>query len=498
MTDATDVVAADSSVLQRANEIVSHLPGVSTTRPEGPNTFQVDDPGTGQPIGWLQDRDVEDFKDAVDLADAAARSWTGTTPRCRADILRRAYDRILEMAEDFALLISYEMGKTLADARAEVTYGADFLRWYSEEAQRLGGDFRMSPYGDARLAVTRSPVGICLLITPWNFPLAMATRKVAPALAAGCTAILKPAALTPLTSLLFREVLLEAGLPEGVLTVLPTTRARALSKELMSDRRIRKVSFTGSTEVGQRLLAQAADGVLRTSLELGGNAPFLVFDDADLDRAVSGAIKAKLRNGGQSCIAANRYLVQDGIADAFVAALTESMSGLSIGHGLSGSTDLGPVIDSAAKSRMTELVSMAEADGSTVTLAGGPIDAPGHFVAPTVLDKVSPGARINDEEIFGPVLSVTRFSTLAEAVKIANSTDLGLASYVYTQDLDRAFTVADRLQSGMVGINQPVVSNVSVPFGGVGLSGLGREGGSEGVEEYQNIKLYNIARADAT
>jgi len=500
---STDALPRTSSLLvprpeaiAQSDEIIAGLPDVELDSPSdrsASSTFPVLDPGTSRVIAHVRDADDPEFAAAVDAAAAAGPGWARSTLRARADVLRAAYDAILAAADDFAVLISREMGKTLADSRAEVTYAADFLRWYAEEASRPGGDFRSSPAGDSRLFVTRAPVGVCLLITPWNFPLAMAARKVAPALAAGCSVILKPAALTPLTALLFQEVMLDAGLPAGVMTTVTTTRAAAMSEAVMADPRVRKVSFTGSTEVGRRILAQTAPGVMRASLELGGNAPFLVLDDADLDRAVSGAMIAKLRNGGQSCIAANRYLVQDGIADEFVTELAHRMAQVRVGHGLADGAELGPMIDETAQGRILELVADALDQGATSLVATPTPSDTGAYVAATVLDHVAADAEIAQAEIFGPVATITRFSTLDEGLEMANGTGFGLASYVYTQDVDRAFAVADRLRSGMVGINKPVVSNVAVPFGGMGLSGLGREGGAEGLEEYQDVKMYNLA-----
>jgi succinate-semialdehyde dehydrogenase/glutarate-semialdehyde dehydrogenase len=457
--------------------------------------FSVDDPGTGEQIATVFDADANVVVEAVDIAADAGRRWAETTTRQRSDVLRNAYDLMQQRQDDFALLIAREMGKPLAEARGEFVYGADFVRWYAEEAVRPSGMFRTSPNGDGQLMSSRSPVGLCLLITPWNFPLAMATRKIAPALAAGCSVLLKPAALTPLTSLLFADVLTEAGLPEGVVNVITSTNAAELSRTVMSDPRLRKVSFTGSTDVGIRLLEQAAKNVLRCSMELGGNAPFIVLDDADLEGAVAGAVKAKLRNGGQSCIAANRILVQDGIADAFVEAFTEVMAATRVGHALGDDVTLGPVIDARAQSSMTSLVETAVAEGAHLLTGGHAINTAGSYFEPTVLDHVSPESQISETEIFGPVAAISRFTTDDEAVMLGNDTQHGLAGYVFGRDVDRLFRVADRLQTGMVGINQGVVSNVAAPFGGVKQSGLGREGAAEGLEEYQNTRFYNLARS---
>ena len=457
--------------------------------------FEVRDPGTGEVIATVADAGAAEAEAAVEQAYLAGRAWSKTTLRQRSDLMRHAYDLLIERGEELALVISREMGKPLPEARGEVTYATDFLRWYADEAVRPSGGYQLSPYGDSRLLSTRAPVGVCLLITPWNFPLAMATRKIAPALAAGCTVILKPAALTPLTSLLFADILREAGIPDGVVNVVTTTDSAALSSTVMADRRVRKVSFTGSTPVGMKLVEQGAKNLLRTSMELGGNAPFLIFDDADLERTVTGAMLAKLRNGGQSCIAANRFLVQDGIANSFIDAFTAQMAKVIVGHGLGDGVTLGPLIDERARTGMTKLVDEAVAGGADLLTGGAAIEHDGHFFQPTVLDRVSADSAIARAEIFGPVAAITRFSGQDEAIALANDTAFGLTSYVFSQDIDRALAVADRLETGMVGINQGVVSNVAAPFGGVKHSGLGREGGSEGLEEYQDIRFFNIARA---
>lgn len=455
--------------------------------------FAVRDPGTNEVIATVADAGAEDARRAVDEAYRAGLAWARTTPRHRADVLRAAYDLVIDRAEDFALLITREMGKPLAESRAELTYAADFVRWYAEEAVRPGGGYRPSPNGDGRLITGRSPVGVCLLITPWNFPLAMATRKVAPALAAGCSVILKPAALTPLSSLLFADVLREAGVPDGVVNVVTTTDAGSLSATAMADRRVRKVSFTGSTPVGMSLAESAAKSLMRTSMELGGNAAFVVLDDADLDRAVEQALVAKLRNGGQSCIAANRYLVHSGIADSFVDAFAERMSAVGVGHGLGADVALGPVIDERALSSLAHLVDGALDEGAELRVGGTAIAGDGFYFPPTLLDRVPASAAISATEIFGPVATITRFDTDDDAIRLANDTPFGLAGYLFSQDIDRALALADRMQTGMVGINKGVVSNVAAPFGGVKLSGLGREGGAEGLEEYQDVRMYNIA-----
>ncbi|WP_345154823.1 NAD-dependent succinate-semialdehyde dehydrogenase, partial [Arthrobacter ginkgonis] len=402
--------------------------------------------------------------------------------------LRRAFDLVTERAEDFALLMTLEMGKPLAEARGEVAYGAEFLRWFSEEAVRDYGRYLTTPEGKNKILVQRKPVGPCLLITPWNFPLAMATRKVGPAVAAGCTMVLKPAKLTPLTSQLFAATLLEAGLPAGVLNVVSSNSASAISGPLMQDPRLRKVSFTGSTPVGKRLMKDAADNVLRTSMELGGNAPFLVFEDADLDAAVEGAMAAKMRNMGEACTAANRFLVQESVAEEFTARFAAAMAALKPGRGTEAETTVGPLIDSGAREDVHALVEAAVADGATAVTGGAPVEGDGFFYQPTVLANVPNDAAILGQEIFGPVAPVTTFTTEEEAIKLANASEYGLASYLYTRDFNRMFRVAEQIEFGMVGFNAGVISNAAAPFGGVKQSGLGREGGAEGLDEYTTVQ----------
>lgn len=457
-------------------------------------SFAVSDPATDEVIAIVDDSNVAGALEAVAVAYEAGRAWAQTSARHRSDVLRNAYDLMVERAEDFALLITREMGKPLAEARSEVIYAADYVRWYAEEALRPGGDFRPSPAGESSIMTSRSPVGTCLLITPWNFPMAMATRKIAPALAAGCSVILKPAALTPLTSLLVADIFQEAGVPDGLVNVVTTTDSASLGRAVMADPRVRKISFTGSTSVGRGLMEQAAQNLLRASMELGGNAPFIVFDDAVLERAVDAAMVAKLRNGGQSCTAANRFLVQDGIADAFVEAFTEKMRNVVVGNGLTPGVTLGPLIDDRAVQTCRQLINDAVARGALLLTGGSAIDGPGHFFEPTVLDRIPVGAEITSTEIFGPVVAISRFATQADAIAQANDTPFGLSAYIQTQDIDRAFAVSDALETGMVGINQGVVSQVAAPFGGVKHSGLGREGSSEGLEEYQEIRYFALNR----
>jgi succinate-semialdehyde dehydrogenase/glutarate-semialdehyde dehydrogenase len=484
------ILTADPAALTASDKVLARLKlGGSGAR----GNFTVHDPSDGSALVEVPDADGEQALEALARADAAGRAWAATTPRHRADVLCRWYGLIVANAEDIALLITREMGKPLAEARTEVAYGSDFVRWYAEEAIRPAGNLRDVPAGGARLFTRRAPVGLSILITPWNFPLAMATRKIAPALAAGCPAVVKPAALTPLTTLFTVQLAVEAGVPADLVQVVTTIDASGFSTAVLADPRVRKVSFTGSTGVGKVLLRLAADNVLKSSMELGGNAPLLVFDDADLDRAVDGAVAAKMRNGGQSCIAANRILVQDGIADAFVEALTERLAAVQLGSGLAPGAGLGPVIDDRAVTRLADLVDDAVARGAKLLTGGAAPEGPGSFFEPTVLDDVPPGADAATTEIFGPIAAVQRFATQDEALARANDTEFGLAGYVFTQDLDRAFNVADRLATGLVGINQGVPSNAAAPFGGVKQSGLGREGSGEGLEEYQEIRFYNLA-----
>jgi succinate-semialdehyde dehydrogenase/glutarate-semialdehyde dehydrogenase len=456
-------------------------------------TFPVDDPATGEVLCHVADAAEDDAQAAIDAAAAAQEAWAGTPIRVRADLLRAAYDELTRRAEEFALLITREMGKPLAEARAEVAYGADFLRWYSEEAWRIEGRHSAQAHGTGRVLTSQQPVGPCVLITPWNFPLAMATRKLAPAFAAGCTAVLKPAGQTPLTSLLFADLVVGLGLPAGVLNVLTTKRSGPITDTLLDDGRVRKLSFTGSTPVGRHLSRACAERFIRASMELGGNAPLLVFADADLDRAVEGALVAKMRNGGESCIAANRIYVQAPIAEAFADRLAARIAALRVGRGTDEGVDVGPMIDARTVADIGELVDDAVSRGAHVATGGAAIDGPGHFFAPTVLTGVPPDARVLQEEIFGPVAPIVAFEDEDEVVHAANATPYGLVAYVFTQDIDRAMRVADRLDTGMVGVNQGLVSNAAAPFGGVKASGMGREGGHEGLEAYLETKYVAIA-----
>ena len=455
-------------------------------------TLDVEDPATGKVLLSIQDGNSDDAVAALDAAAAAQKDWALTAPRERAEILRRAFDLVTERAEDFALLMTLEMGKPLAEARGEVTYGAEFLRWFSEETVRHYGRYLTTPEGKNKILVQHKPVGPALLITPWNFPLAMATRKVAPAVAAGCTMVLKPAKLTPLTSLLFAQVMQEAGLPAGVLNVVAGSSASAISGPLMKDRRLRKVSFTGSTPVGRRLMADAAENVLRTSMELGGNAPFLVFEDADLDAAVEGAMAAKMRNMGEACTAANRFLVHESVAEEFTAKFAEAMKALKPARGTESDANVGPLIDGGARDDVHSLVTEAVESGAEVATGGDKVEGEGYFYQPTVL-KVANDCPILGQEIFGPVAPVTTFSTEEEAIELANASEYGLASYLYTRDVNRMFRVSEQIEFGLVGFNAGVISNAAAPFGGVKQSGLGREGGAEGIEEYTTVQYIGMA-----
>jgi succinate-semialdehyde dehydrogenase/glutarate-semialdehyde dehydrogenase len=452
------------------------------------HTIDVIDPATGSVIKTIADASVDDGIAAVDAAAAAADAWAATAPRARGEILRRAFDLLQERRDDFALLMTLEMGKPLAEAQGEVTYGGEFLRWFSEEAVRITGRYGTNPEGTGRMIVSQHPVGPCYLITPWNFPLAMATRKVAPALAAGCTVVIKPAELTPLTTLYFARLLEDAGLPAGVLNVITTSTSGEVSGPIIEDPRLRKLSFTGSTAVGQKLIAQSAHGVLRTSMELGGNAPFVVFEDADLDRAVDGAMIAKFRNIGQACTAANRFIVHESIADEFARRVTERVNGFRVGRGTEDGVTIGPLINKAAVEKAEKLVRDAVERGASLLTGGSAIDGAGTFYEPTVISGVKPGSDILREEIFGPVLSIVPFTDEDDAVRIANDTEFGLVSYVFTKDLARGQRMIERLQTGMMGLNVGVISNAAAPFGGVKHSGLGREGGLEGIHEYLSTK----------
>ena len=452
------------------------------------STLDVHDPATGDVIRTIADAAVEDGSAALDAAVNAAEAWAKTPPRERGEILRRTFDLVRERHDEVALLMTLEMGKPLAESKAEVTYGGEFLRWFSEEAVRIFGRYGSNPEGTGRMIVSQHPVGPSFLITPWNFPLAMATRKIAPALAAGCTVVIKPPELTPLTTLYFVKLLADAGLPNGVVNVITTHTSGKVSGPIIADPRLRKLSFTGSTEVGRKLLEQAAANILRTSMELGGNAPFVIFDDADLGAAVDGAMLAKFRNIGQACTAANRFIVHEAIADEFAARVTERVQAFKVGRGTEEGVQIGPLINADAVEKADALVRDATYRGAKVLTGGHPVDGPGTFYEPTVVTGVRPGSEILREEIFGPVLSIVTFGDEDEAVRIANDTEYGLVGYAYTKDLARGQRLIESLQTGMLGLNVGVISNAAAPFGGVKQSGIGREGGFEGIQEYLSTK----------
>ncbi|UOE43884.1 NAD-dependent succinate-semialdehyde dehydrogenase [Agromyces larvae] len=462
---------------------------------EGGGTLEVRDPSTGRIIKQIADATPADGIRALDAAVAAQASWAATPPRERGELLRRAFDTLMARKEEFALLMTLEMGKPLAEARGEVAYGGEFLRWFGEEAVRIHGRYGLNPEGTGRMIVSQRPVGPCYFITPWNFPLAMATRKIAPALAAGCTVVVKPAALTPLTTIAFVQLLEEVGLPKGVVNVVTTSKSGALSGPIIADPRLRKLSFTGSTEVGRTLMQQAAQGILRTSMELGGNAPFVVFEDADLDKAVEGAMVAKFRNIGQACTAANRFIVHESVADEFARRVAERVRSMKVGRGTEEGVQIGPLIDDDAVAKAEELVADAVSRGASVAVGGNRVESEGSFYQPTVVTGVVPGSEILRQEIFGPVLAITTFADEDDAVRIANDTEFGLVSYVFTQDLARGHRMIDRLDTGMMGLNVGVLSNAAAPFGGVKQSGLGREGGFEGIHEFLDTK-YTLIPVD--
>ncbi len=450
----------------------------------GGGTLEVEDPSTGEALCSVADATTQDGDAALAAAHEAFPAWRDTAPRERSDVLRRAYELMVERTDDLALLMTLEMGKPLEESRGEIAYAAAFFRWYAEEAVRIDGRYTTSENGKGRLLTMRRPVGPCIFITPWNFPMAMGTRKVGPAIAAGCTMVVKPAKQTPLCMLAMAQILQEAGLPAGVCNVLTAKSSGDLMAPLIADPRARKLSFTGSTEVGKKLIEQSAEQVLRVSMELGGNAPFLVFGDADLDAAVEGALLAKMRNIGEACTSANRFLVHESVAEDFAARLAQRLGAMKVGRGTDDDVKVGPLIDDAAVEKVQELVSDAVDRGARVLTGGEAIGGPGHFYAPTVLADVDPQARTLHEEIFGPVAPVTTFSSDDEAIERANDTEYGLVAYAFTQDLNRAFSVIEGLDTGMIGVNQGMVSNAGAPFGGVKHSGFGREGGPEGLHEY--------------
>jgi succinate-semialdehyde dehydrogenase / glutarate-semialdehyde dehydrogenase len=456
-------------------------------------TFAVEDPSNRRVLAEVADASPADGMQALEAASKAQPGWAAVSPRERSDILRRAHDLLLERKEDLALLMTLEMGKPLSEARGEIAYAAEFFRWFSEEAVRIDGGFAVAPNGQGRLLVMREPVGPCLLITPWNFPMAMGTRKIGPAVAAGCTMVVKPAEQTPLSILALAGILQEAGLPDGVLNVVTTSDPAPVMEPMIRDGRARKLSFTGSTAVGRKLLEQCADQVMRTSMELGGNAPFLVFEDADLDTAIEGAMLAKMRNIGEACTAANRFYVHSSLASEFSRRLGERMDALPIGRGVEDDVVVGPLIDADARDKVASLVDDAVRRGAEVVVGGKPLDGAGYFYPPTGRTTVPAAAQLRHEEIFGPVAPIVSFETEEEAITAANDTEFGLVAYVFTRDLDRAFRVCERLETGMIGLNQGIVSNPAAPFGGVKHSGVGREGGRLGIDEFLETKYVAIA-----
>jgi succinate-semialdehyde dehydrogenase/glutarate-semialdehyde dehydrogenase len=455
-------------------------------------TLDVEDPATEETIASVADASADDASAALGACVEKQAEWQHTAPRDRGEILRRAFELITERADDLALLMTLEMGKSIAESKAEVTYASEFLRWFSEQAVRIDGRYSVAPNGAGRLLTMKQPVGPCVLITPWNFPMAMGTRKIGPAVAAGCTMVIKPAKQTPLSMLALAGILEEAGLPGGVLNVITASSSGEVMEPLIKDPRTRKLSFTGSTEVGRKLIEQSAEQILRVSMELGGNAPFLVFEDADLDDAVAGAVIAKMRNVGEACTAANRFHVADSVANSFASKLAEKLSSMKVGRGTEEGVEVGPLIDDTQRSKVQELVEDAKQKGARVLVGGERVGDRGYFYAPTVLADVPPSAELLREEIFGPVAPVASFSSEEDAVAAANNTQYGLVAYVYTSDIKRALRVCEGLETGMVGLNQGIVSNPAAPFGGVKQSGFGREGGYEGIQEYLETKYVAV------
>ena len=458
----------------------------------GGGTLAVEDPATGEPIAEVPDATPEDAKAALDAAVSAQAGWAATPPNRRGEILWRAFELLNERADELALLMTLEMGKSVAESKAEIAYAAEFFRWFSGEALRIEGNYKVAGNAASRVLVMRQPVGPCYFITPWNFPTAMGTRKIGPAVAAGCTMVIKPAQQTPLSMLALAKLLEDCGLPGGVLNVITSSSSSGVSEPIISDSRLRKLSFTGSTEVGRKLIAQAAENIVNVSMELGGNAPFLIFDDADLDAAVEGAMIAKMRNIGEACTSANRFHVAGDVASDFAERLAKRMGALKLGHGTEEGVEIGPLIDSDQRSKVAELVSDATAKGAKALVGGSAVDGAGYFYEPTVLADVPDDARLLKEEIFGPVAPVKGFDSEEEAIAAANDTEYGLVAYVFTTDLKRAFRVCERLETGMIGLNQGMVSNAGAPFGGVKQSGIGREGGNEGIAEYLETKYVAV------
>ncbi|MBV8987694.1 MAG: NAD-dependent succinate-semialdehyde dehydrogenase [Solirubrobacterales bacterium] len=455
-------------------------------------TLSVEDPATGQSLCEVADASTDDAKAALDAAVEAGAQWSQHPPRERGEVLRRAFETITERTDELALLMTLEMGKPLAESKAEIAYGAEFLRWFSEQAERIDGRYAVAPNGQGRLLTMKQPVGPCLLITPWNFPLAMGTRKIGPAVAAGCTMVVKPAQQTPLSMLMLVKILEDAGLPGGVLNLVTASSSGETMGPLIADGRLRKLSFTGSTEIGRKLMEQASENLLRLSMELGGNAPFIVFDDADVDAAVQGAMIAKMRNIGEACTAANRFHVAGPVASEFAEKLAEKMGAMKVGRGTEDDVEVGPLIDDKQRTKVAELVEDALGRGARAVVGGHARDGAGYFFDPTVLSEVPEDARLLKEEIFGPVAPIKGFDDEEQAIAAANDTEFGLVAYVYTSNLKRALRVVEGLETGMVGLNQGMVSNASAPFGGIKQSGFGREGGPEGIEEYLETKYVAV------
>ena len=455
-------------------------------------TLSVEDPSTGESLCEVADASTDDAKAALTAAVEAGPDWATHAPRERGEILRRAFEALVAQTDDLALLMTLEMGKPLAESKAEIAYAAEFFRWFAEESVRIDGRYSVNSNGQGRVLTMKQPVGPCLLITPWNFPMAMGTRKIGPAIAAGCTVVVKPAQQTPLSMLMLVKILEDAGLPAGVVNLVTASSSSETMSPLIADQRLRKLSFTGSTEVGRKLMGQASDNLLRLSMELGGNAPFIVFDDADIDAAVQGALLAKMRNIGEACTSANRFHVSDKVADQFASKLAEKMGAMKIGRGTEEGVQVGPLIDDSQRSKVAALVEDAIGRGAKAVVGGRARDGAGYFFEPTVLTDVPDDATLLQEEIFGPVAPVKGFADEDEAIAAANNTEYGLVAYVFTNNLKRALRVVERLETGMVGLNQGMVSNAGAPFGGIKQSGFGREGGYEGMEEYLETKYVAV------
>jgi succinate-semialdehyde dehydrogenase / glutarate-semialdehyde dehydrogenase len=480
----------EQSVLENApNQL---LIGGAWRDATGAGKLAVEDPATGETLCEIADATPDDAQAAIDAACEAQRGWAATPPNERSEILYRAFETLNERCDELALLMTLEMGKSVAESKAELSYSAEFFRWFSGEALRIDGYNKTAGNAASRVIVMRQPIGPCYFITPWNFPNAMGTRKIGPAIAAGCTMVVKPAQQTPLSMLALAKLLEECGLPPGVLNVVTGSSSSDISKPIIGDPRLRKLSFTGSTEVGRKLIAQAAENVLKVSMELGGNAPFLIFEDADLDAAVEGAMIAKMRNIGEACTSANRFHVAGSVAGEFAEKLAERMGALKLGRGTEDGVDVGPLIDSNQQDKVDELVADASGRGAKVLVGGTKVDGAGYFYEPTVLSDVPAGARLLTEEIFGPVAPVAGFGSEEDAIAAANDTEYGLVAYVFTRDLNRAIRVCEALETGMIGLNQGMVSNAGAPFGGVKQSGIGREGGNEGIHEFLETKYVAI------